>query len=239
MIFGYARVSTEDQITDRQIDALTAYGCDEIFEEKISGTERSRPQLDALLAKLRQGDKLVVYELKRLGRNTRQLLELAEWFEKMGVEFVSLTEQIDTTTPMGRFVFTTWCALAQLDRDIIAENTKSGLAAARARGRMGGRPRKDPKKVEMALKMYASGEYSMKEIAEATDMSKSAIRIYAREYGVSKKGKEPKVKDPDEVRRSTQQYQRDYYLGNRDKIAAQRKAKREAEKQQKEEVKKA
>lgn len=235
MIFGYARVSTEEQITDRQIDALTAYGCDEIFEEKISGMERSRPQLAALLAKLRQGDKLVVYELKRLGRNTRQLLELAERFEEMGVEFVSLTEQIDTTTPMGRFVFTTWCALAQLDRDIIAENTKSGLAAARARGHQGGRPRKDQKKVEMALKMYASGEHTMKEITEATGLSKSTIRLYAREYDISRQ-----TGDPGKVRRSTQEYQRDYYLANRDKIAAQRKAKREAEKQRKkEEVKKA
>lgn len=237
MIFGYARVSTEEQITDRQIDALTAYGCDEIFQEKVSGMERSRPKLAALLDKLRSGDKLVVYELKRLGRNTRQLLELAEWFEKMGVEFVSLTEQIDTTTPMGRFVFTTWCALAQLDRDIIAENTKSGLAAARARGRLGGRPRKDPKKVEMALKMYASGEYTMKEIVEATDISESAIRIYAREYDISRQSRQ--ARDPEEVRRRTQQYQRDYYHANRDRIAAQRKAKREAEKQQKEEVKKA
>ena len=135
MRFGYARVSTEDQKTDRQLDALREYGVDEIFSEKISGTKRSRPELNRLLDKLRSGDTLVVYELKRLGRNTKQLLALAEEFQANQIEFVSLTEKIDTTTPMGRFVFTTWCALAQLDRDIISENTKSGLAAAKARGR--------------------------------------------------------------------------------------------------------
>ena len=123
MRFGYARVSTEDQKTDRQLDALREYGVDEIFSEKISGTKRSRPELNRLLDKLRPGDALVVYELKRLGRNTKQLLALAEEFQANQIEFVSLTEKIDTTTPMGRFVFTTWCALAQLDRDIISENT--------------------------------------------------------------------------------------------------------------------
>lgn len=132
MRFGYARVSTEDQKTDRQLDALREYGVDEIFSEKISGTKRSRPELNRLLDKLRSGDTLVVYELKRLGRNTKQLLALAEEFQANQIEFVSLTEKIDTTTPMGRFVFTTWCALAQLDRDIISENTKSGLAAQSA-----------------------------------------------------------------------------------------------------------
>lgn len=180
MIFGYARVSTEEQVTDRQLDALNAYGCDEIFEEKISGTRRRRPELDALLAKLRRDDTLVVYELKRLGRNTRQLLELAEQFARTGVEFVSLTEQIDTTTPMGRFVFTTWCALAQLDRDIISENTKSGLAAARARGRAGGRPRVDRTAVQTAVKMYRSGQFSLKEIRAQTGVSKSTLYAYLK-----------------------------------------------------------
>ncbi len=182
MKFGYARVSTNTQITDRQIDALREYGVDEIFEEKVSGTKKSRPQLNLLLNKLRAGDTLVVYELKRLGRNTKQLLALAEDFQANGVEFVSLTENIDTTTPMGRFVFTTWCALAQLDRDIISENTKSGLASARARGRVGGRKPHDKKKVETALKMYFSNEFSIKEITAATGLSKQSIYDYLHKY---------------------------------------------------------
>lgn len=164
------------------MDALRAYGVDEIFEEKVSGTKKNRPQLNALLNKLRTGDTLVVYELKRLGRNTKQLLALVEDFQSNGIEFVSLTEQIDTTTPMGRFVFTTWCALAQLDRDIISENTKSGLAAAKARGRVGGRKPHDKKQVETALKMYFSNEFSIKDITAATGISKQSIYEYVRKY---------------------------------------------------------
>lgn len=189
MRFGYARVSTEDQKTDRQLDALREYGVDEIFSEKISGTKRSRPELNRLLDKLRSGDTLVVYELKRLGRNTKQLLALAGEFQANQIEFVSLTEKIDTTTPMGRFVFTTWCALAQLDRDIISENTKSGLAAAKARGRVGGRKPHDKKQVDTALKMYFSNEYSIKEITAATGISKPSLYEYVRK---EKQEREPK-----------------------------------------------
>jgi DNA invertase Pin-like site-specific DNA recombinase len=176
--FGYARVSTDKQILDRQIDALTAYGVDELYEEKISGSKRDRPQLDLLFSRLRTGDVLVIYELKRLGRNTKQLLALAEEFQTNGIELVSLTEQIDTTTPMGRFVFTTWCALAQLDRDIISENTKSGLSAARARGRVGGRRPIDKKIMEKALKMYWTGKFTIKEILETTGISKASLYLY-------------------------------------------------------------
>ena len=177
MIFGYARVSTEDQKTDRQIDALQEYGVDEIYVEKISST-RDRPQLNLLLNKLRKGDTLVIYELKRLGRKTKQLLALAEEFNEKEINLVSLTEQIDTTTPMGRFIFTTWCALAQLDRDIISENTKSGLAAARARGRIGGRKALDKKKVDQAIKMYNTNQFSVKEITQATGISKTSLYKY-------------------------------------------------------------
>lgn len=187
MKFGYARVSTDEQILDRQIDALRTYGVDEIYEEKVSGTKRNRPQLNILLSKLRTGDTLVVYELKRLGRNTKQLLALAEEFQKKGIEFVSLTEKLDTSTPMGRFVFTTWCALAQLDRDIISENTKSGLAAARARGRVGGRKPLDKKQIDRALKMYFSNEFSIKEITETTGVSKASIYGYVQKYKLKEK----------------------------------------------------
>lgn len=180
MKFGYARVSTENQIMDRQIDALKKYAVDEIFEEKISGTKKDRPQLNLLLNKLRSGDTLVVFELKRLGRNTKQLLSLMEEFKEKNIEFVSLTENIDTSTPMGRFVFTTWCALAQLDRDIISENTKSGLAAARARGRFGGRKPHDKKKIETALKMYYSKKFYIREITEMTGISKQSLYNYIR-----------------------------------------------------------
>jgi DNA invertase Pin-like site-specific DNA recombinase len=178
--FGYARISTEKQIADSQIDALRKYGIDEIFEEKIAGTNKESPQLKLLLSKLRAGDTLVLYELKRLGRNTKQLLTMAEGFREKGVEFVSLTENIDTSTPMGQFVFTTWCALAQLDRDLISENTKSGLEAARARGRIGGRRPHKPGRVATALEMYFSNEFTIKEITEATHISKASLYKYIK-----------------------------------------------------------
>lgn len=152
------------------------------LKKKYPEQKKSRPQLNELLNKLRVGDTLVVYELKRLGRNTKQLLALVEYFQANGIEFVSLTEKIDTTTPMGRFVFTTWCALAQLDRDIISENTKSGLAAAKARGRVGGRKPHDKKQVAIALKMYFSNEFSIKDITEATGLSKQSIYDYVNKY---------------------------------------------------------
>ena len=181
MKFGYARVSTEDQTTDRQIDALISYGVDEIYEEKITGTLKNRPQLDLLLNKLRKDDLLVIYDLTRLGRNAKQLLSLAEEFSEKGVGLVSLHEHLDTTTPVGQFVFTMLCAIAQLDRDIIIENTKAGLEAARSRGRNGGRPKLDPKKVSKALKMYKSKEFSIKEITDTTGISKAALYEYLKE----------------------------------------------------------
>ena len=165
--------------------------------------QKGASELNRLLDKLRSGDTLVVYELKRLGRNTKQLLALAEEFQANQIEFVSLTEKIDTTTPMGRFVFTTWCALAQLDRDIISENTKSGLAAAKARGRVGGRKPHDKKQVDTALKMYFSNEYSIKEITAATGISKpSFMSMYERR---SKKGSLKMPKNNDKLKELLEQ----------------------------------
>lgn len=178
MTFGYARVSTENQTLDRQIDALTQYGVDQIFEEKMTGTVKNRPQFDLLLNKLRPGDTVVIYDLTRLGRNTKQLLSLAEDFSKGEIGLVSLNEKLDTTTSIGQFVFTILCAVAQLDRDIIVENTNSGLAAARARGITGGRPPSDTKAVTKALRMYETKEYSIKEINDITGISSSTLYRY-------------------------------------------------------------
>ncbi len=186
MKFGYARVSTDKQVIDGQIDALKKYGVDEIFQEKGSGTRNNLPQLNLLLSKLREGDTLVVYKLNRLGRNTKRLLSLIEEFKEKKIEFVSITEQIDTTTPMGKFIFTTWCALAQLDRDIISENTKAGLEAARARGRVGGRKPHDKKQVETALKMYYSNQFIIKEITLLTGISKASLYEYIHKDKLNK-----------------------------------------------------
>lgn len=175
MIIGYARVSTQDQNLQMQIDALTAAGCFEIFEEKMTGTRKDRPALNEMLKMLREGDRVVVYKLDRISRSTKHLIELSEFFEKKGVEFVSLQDNIDTSTAMGRFFFRVMASIAELERDIISERTKSGLAAARARGRNGGRPKADKKKVELAIKMYKSKDYSISQIVQATGISQATL----------------------------------------------------------------
>lgn len=175
MIIGYARVSTQDQNLQMQIDALQNAGCFEIFEEKITGTKKDRPALNEMLKMLRAGDRVVVYKLDRISRSTKHLIELAELFEEKGVEFVSISDSIDTSTPTGRFFFRMLASLAELERDIISERTKAGLQSARARGRKGGRPKIDDKKIKLAVKMYRSKQYSIKEIVAATGISQATL----------------------------------------------------------------
>jgi DNA invertase Pin-like site-specific DNA recombinase len=182
MTFGYARVSKDDQNLLLQIDALKEYGVDEIYEEKITGTRQDRQQLTELLGKLRTGDTLVIWRLDRLGRTVKQLLSLSESFEEKGINFVSITEKFDTTTSMGKFCFTLFCAIAQMERDVISERTKAGLKAARRRGRMGGRKPKEKKNIERAVKMYISNEFAISDITEATGLCKTSIYKYVRQY---------------------------------------------------------
>lgn len=173
--FGYARVSTEQQNLDRQLDMLTQYGVDYIFNEKMTGTKRNRLELNKLLDRLMAGDTIVVESLSRLGRSTKDLIELVDLFEKKQVHLVSLKEQIDTSTPAGKLLFTLMSAIAQFERDVIAERTREGLNAARARGRVGGRPRTNQQKVRQAVKLYQTGQYSVREIEELTGVKKSTL----------------------------------------------------------------
>ena len=140
MIIGYARVSTEDQNLDGQIDALKAAGAERIFADKITGTARSRPELDRLLDQLRQGDVITVAKYDRLARSLRDLLDIVDAIQARGAGFRSLAEDIDTTTPAGRLVFHVFASIAQFERERISERTREGLDAARKRGRVGGRP---------------------------------------------------------------------------------------------------
>ena len=140
MIIGYARVSTEDQNLDGQLDALKAAGADRIFADKITGTARSRPELDRLLDQLRRGDVITVTKYDRLARSLRDLLDIVDTIQARGAGFRSLAEDIDTTTPAGRLVFHVFASIAQFERERISERTKEGLDAARKRGRVGGRP---------------------------------------------------------------------------------------------------
>lgn len=174
-ILGYARVSTAEQNLDRQIDMLRQYGVDYIFTEKMTGTRKDRPELNRLLTRMTEGDTVVVESLSRLGRSTKDLIELVELFETQHVHLVSLKESINTSTPSGKLLFTLMSAIAQFERDVIAERTKEGLAAARARGRKGGRPRTDPRKVQQAIKLYTTRQYTLKEIEELTGVKKATV----------------------------------------------------------------
>lgn len=174
-IFGYARVSTEQQNLDRQIDVLNKYGVDIIFNEKMTGTKRNRPELTKLLDRMTEGDTVVIESLSRLGRSTKDLIELTELFEQKGVHLVSLKESIDTSTSTGKLLFTLMSAIAQFERDVIADRTREGLRAARARGKAGGRPKTDPDAVRKAVKLYCTQQYSIGEIEDLTGVKKSTL----------------------------------------------------------------
>ena len=175
MRFGYARVSTEDQRLDRQVDALEKVGCERIYLEKASGAKAGRPELEKLLSVLRDGDEVVVAKLDRISRSTWHLIELTEKFSEIGVDFISLNDSIDTTTPMGRFFFRVVASIAELEGDMIVERTKDGLSAARARGHGGGRPKASAEAVSKARRMHESGKFSVSEITGATGISKSTL----------------------------------------------------------------
>lgn len=172
---GYSRVSTNDQVLDLQTDALNQAGCIKIFEEKASGKNDDRVELAKALEYLREGDALVVYKLDRLARSTKKLIEISELLESRKIELISIRDQIDTTTAVGRAMFKMLAVIAELERDIISERTLAGLEAARARGRKGGRPPIDEKKIKQALKLYDSKQHSGKEISELTGISKATL----------------------------------------------------------------
>ena len=176
-IFGYARVSTFEQNLDSQVDALNRAGAQVIYTEKGSGKNNDRLELNALLKAASSGDTIVVFKLDRISRSTRHLIELTEHFETQGIQFISLQDNIDTSNPTGRFFFRVMASIAELERDIIVERTRAGLSAAKARGRVGGRPATPKHKLEQALKLYHSKNeaYSLKEIYEMTGVSKSVL----------------------------------------------------------------
>ncbi len=158
MFIGYARVSTDDQRLDVQHEALRRAGCDRIYEDTASGRVTDRPGLLQALDQLRDGDTFVVWKLDRLGRSVKQLVDLVSGFERDDVNFVSITDAIDTSTPAERFFFHVMASLAQMERELIVERTRAGLETARAHGRTGGRRRvMTDSKVEAARNLLASG----------------------------------------------------------------------------------
>lgn len=175
MRIAYARVSTADQSLNLQMDALEKFGYDRIYTEKASGGKDDRPELAKALDMLREGDTFIIYKLDRLARSTLKLIETLDSMKKKGVEFISLSDNIDTSTAAGKAMFGMMAVFAEFEKSIIRERTVAGLEAARARGRKGGRPKTDKKKLEKAIKLYESGEFTVSQIEEMTDVSKGSL----------------------------------------------------------------
>lgn len=184
MKIGYARVSTKDQVLDLQIDALEKDGCELIFKETASGAKTDRPELQKLLTHLRKGDIVVVYKLDRLGRSLKHLLDVVAELNQKEVGIRSINDAIDTTTPQGRLFFNISASFAEFERDLIRERTKSGLEAARARGRKGGRRQGMTKDAEqkaiLAETYYKEGKMGVNQIAKEIGVSKMTLYKYLR-----------------------------------------------------------
>lgn len=183
MKIGYVRVSKQEQNEALQIDALKAAGCEKWFVDKITGSKAERKGLNEALAYVRPGDIFMVWKLDRAGRSLPHLIELLKDLQKRDIEFVSITEQIDTTTPGGKLIFHLMGALAEFERDLIRERTNAGLAAAKARGRVGGRPRKlkTDGKIALAKRMFDDQSHSISEICSALGISRATLYRYVKE----------------------------------------------------------
>jgi DNA invertase Pin-like site-specific DNA recombinase len=184
MLIGYARVSRNEQNLDLQVDSLKKAGCNEknIFTDKITGTKAERAGLTQALTHLRAGDTLVVWRLDRLGRSLKHLIETVTKLREQGVAFQSITEHIDTSTATGQLVFHFFGALAEFERNLIRERTVAGLDAARARGRLGGRPELEASstKVAMAKKLYADKTNAIDDICKNLNISRATLYRYVK-----------------------------------------------------------
>ena len=176
IIIGYARVSTVDQNLDRQLDSLNANGSEKIFTEKVTGKKSDRPELLRMMEQLRDGDVVIISELTRLSRSTKDLFTIVEQIQSKGANIRSLKETwLDTTTPHGKLMFVIFAGLSQFEADLTAQRTREGLAAARARGRLGGRPKVTFDKTNMAMKMYDSGDFTVAEICRSCNIGRTTL----------------------------------------------------------------
>jgi len=190
MKIGYARVSTHDQNLDPQKDALEKAGCEKIFVDEISGTVAKREGLEKAKEILRKGDVLIVWRLDRLGRSIRDLIDWVTRLEEEGIGFKSLQESIDTTTSSGKLVFHIFAALAEFERNLIRERTNAGLAAARARGKLGGRKKSlNAKERRRAVETYQRKNHSVQQICEMMNITKPTLYAYIREEQANQNAK--------------------------------------------------
>ena len=184
MKIGYGRTSTADQKLDLQLDALEKYGCEQVYSEKKSGTIRNRPELEKMLESLRSGDEVVIWKLDRMARSLQHLIEIVDIIQSKGAGLVSLQDNINTTTASGKLVFHMFGALAEFERSLISERTKAGLQAAKARGRVLGRPQGLSKKAEEKSRLvqsyYEEGKLSVTEICEVVGISRRTFYNYLK-----------------------------------------------------------
>ena len=189
MKIGYARISTQDQSLAMQVEALKKAGCDQVHEEIASGAKTARPVLDEIMRNIRENDTLVIWKLDRLGRNLAHLIQLATTLMDKKIGLISLNDPIDTSTAQGRMVFGIFASLAEFERELIRERTEAGLKSARARGRVGGRPKglsdAAKEKAVIAEALYKDGSISVKKIAEQLDISKTTLYLYLRSRKVA------------------------------------------------------
>ena len=187
MNIGYARVSTQDQTLHLQKDALEKIGCTKIFTDTASGAKAERIGLEEALEYVREGDTLVVWRLDRLGRSLKHLIETISQLDNRKIGFKSLTENIDTTTSGGKLIFHIFGALAEFERNLIRERTNAGLQAARARGRLGGRPKakalNTPKKITLAQSLYNDKNNTIDEICKTLNISRATLYRYIKTGG--------------------------------------------------------
>jgi DNA invertase Pin-like site-specific DNA recombinase len=184
MLVGYARVSTDEQSLNRQLDELERYGLDlrNVYQEKITGTKRERPELNRLISELKTGDTVIVSELTRLSRSTKDLFEIVEQIQGKGADIKSLSESwLDTTTPQGKLMFTIFAGLAQFERDLTVARTREGIKAARARGRFGGRPSKCNDKAQSVLVLYQN-KVKIVDIAKQMGLSRASIHRIIKKH---------------------------------------------------------
>lgn len=186
MKIAYARVSTQQQELHRQLDALEQHGYDKLIQEKYTGTKKDRGGLQKLMDTVREGDTVIVESISRLGRKTLDILTLVEQFNDMGINFVSLKENMDTTTPTGKAMLQMMMVIAELERNLTVQRVQEGLESAKSRGVKLGRPSMDKDTVNDALRLYDSGEYSVKDIIRITGISQGSLyrAINKRKAGV-------------------------------------------------------
>lgn len=176
MKVGYARVSTQDQDLSLQLDALKREGCERVFQEKASGGQRERPELQAALSFMRAGDTLVIWKLDRLARSLKQLIETVEDFESQGIGLKSLQDPVDTSSPSGKLVFHIFAALAEFERGVIRDRTNAGLKSARERGRLGGRPPAlSPEDLQAARAMLKDSNIPVSTVARRMGVAASTL----------------------------------------------------------------